>query len=293
VSITKKLVENKIISPPKFLVNSIHYETYMGSIAYGVSSDNSDLDVYGFCIPPKDIIFPHLRGEILGFGRNKKRFEQYQQHHLKFNDKQYDITIYSIVKYFNLAMENNPNIIDSLYTPINCVKHSTVVGNMVRESRDIFLHKGSWHKFKGYAFSSLHKMKSKEPIIGSKRRELIEKYGYDTKYAYHIFRLLDEVEQILTEGTIDLKRNKEQLKSVRRGEWTVEDIEKYFAKKESELETLYISSKLRYSPDEDSIKQLLMNCLEHHYGNLSSVILCPDKYKNVLLKIQEEIENII
>ena len=129
--------------------------------------------------------------------------------------------------------------------------------------------------------------------MGSKRKELVEKYGYDTKYAYHIFRLLDEVEQILTEGTIDLKRNREQLKSVRRGEWKIENIKEYFAKKESELETLYTNSKLRYSPDEESIKQLLLNCLEHHYGNLGNIVSQPDKYKNVLFKIQKEIENII
>ena len=47
----------------------------------------------------------------------------------------YDLTIYGIVKFFNLAMENNPNVIDSLFTPVNCVLHSTRVGNLVRENR--------------------------------------------------------------------------------------------------------------------------------------------------------------
>ena len=55
-------------------------------------------------------------------------------------------------------MENNPNVIDSLFTPVNCVLHSTRVGNLVRENRRLFLHKGAWPKFKGYAYSQLHKM---------------------------------------------------------------------------------------------------------------------------------------
>jgi predicted nucleotidyltransferase len=139
----------------------------MGSVAYGVSSDVSDLDVYGFCIPPKDIIFPHLAGEVFGFGTQIKRFEQFQQHHIKDpsanggEGQEIDVAIYNIVKYFQLCMENNPNMIDSLFTPTRAVLHCTEVGNMVRDARKMFLHKGSWHKFKGYAYSNLHKMDTK------------------------------------------------------------------------------------------------------------------------------------
>jgi hypothetical protein len=38
----------------------------MGSVAYCVSSDTSDVDVYGWSIAPKDDLFPHLRGEVPG-----------------------------------------------------------------------------------------------------------------------------------------------------------------------------------------------------------------------------------
>jgi hypothetical protein len=58
----------------------------MGSVAYGVSSDTSDVDVYGWAIPPKDDLFPHLRGEVPGFGEPRPRFEQYQEHHIRDQD---------------------------------------------------------------------------------------------------------------------------------------------------------------------------------------------------------------
>ena len=291
MSIVNKLVKKNLINPPKFLPTNIHYETIMGSLAYGVSSDSSDVDVYGFCIPPKDMIFPHLKGEILGFGRQAKRFSAYQQHHIKCDNKEYDITIYSIVKYFNLAMENNPNIIDSFYTPNNCVLHSTAIGNMVREKRDLFLHKGAYYKFKGYSFAQMHKIKTK--VVHGKRKESVDKYGYDIKYAYHLVRLLNEIQQILVEGTMDIQKNREQLKAIRRGEWTLDDVEKYFAKAESELESLYRSSTLRHSPDEKAIKELLLNCLEHHYGKLDNVICVPDKYKDFLYEIREKLEIVL
>ena len=97
---------------PKWLPDNMLYETMIGSEAYGVSSDDSDIDIYGVVLPPKEMIFPHLAGEIPGFGNQIQRFEQWQLHHLKALEKEWDFSVYGIVRYFQLAMENNPNIID-------------------------------------------------------------------------------------------------------------------------------------------------------------------------------------
>ena len=48
-----------VADAPPFLKNSVCYEVVMGSVAYGVSNDSSDMDIYAFCIPPKDILFPY------------------------------------------------------------------------------------------------------------------------------------------------------------------------------------------------------------------------------------------
>lgn len=291
-SIVQKLIDNKIIlDHPNFLKNNLHYEVIMGSFAYGVSSDMSDVDIYGFCIPPKDIVFPHTGGEIFGFGKQKKRFENYQKHHIKDPnlEREYDIDIFNIVKYFNLVMQNNPNMIDSLFVPERCVIHSTSIGRMVREKRKIFLHKGCIHTYRGYSFAQLHKIEVKNPT--GKRKELIEKFGYDVKFAYHIVRLLLEVEQILIEQDLNLERNSEILKSIRRGDWTLEQIKEWFYNKEKQLEELYNKSTLSWGPDEDSIKELLLNCLEHHYGSLSkSEIIIPNRDQLILNDLREILE---
>src|SRR6185503_3895322 len=118
LSTVSELQSKGLIKPPTFVLGGTCYETIMGSMAYGVSGDSSDMDIYGFCIPPKDMIFPHLAGHIQGFGKQIQKFDQYQQHHIidKSSDKEYDLNIYNIVKYFQLCMENNPNMIDSLFT---------------------------------------------------------------------------------------------------------------------------------------------------------------------------------
>jgi predicted nucleotidyltransferase len=280
----KGLINKK--SAPRHFPDSIQYETIMGSVAYGVSDDNSDMDVYGFCIPEKHVIFPHLAGHIPGFGQQPERFDQWMVHHVKDEEKntEYDFTIYNIVKYFGLVMENNPNMVDSLFTPQNAILHCSPIAQMVRDERHIFLHKGSWHKFKGYAYSQMHKIRSKEEPQG-KRKELVDRFGYDVKFAYHVVRLIDECDQILNEETLDLQRNREKLKAIRRGEWKLEDIEEYFTRREKELEAAYAKSKLPHSPDEKKIRQLLMNCLEHHYGNLTECVVNVDSATLALQKI--------
>lgn len=296
-NIVKELSEKGLAHTPRWLPDNVHYLTMMGSVAYGVSSDTSDCDVYGFCIPPKDEIFPHLKGEILGFGNLKhttSRFKNYQEHHIKDPDalagkgREYDLNIYNIVDYFQLVMENNPNMIDSLFTPDWCVLHITRVGTIVRENRKMFLHRGSWHTFKGYAYAQVKKMGSKNRT--GKRKASVEEYGFDPKFAYHVVRLLNEIEQILTEGDIDLMRNREQLKAIRNGEWTQEMVEDYFTKKESELETLYNNSKLPWGPAEDGlqerIRQLLFQCLEEHYGSLDKCVVNLDAAAVALREIE-------
>lgn len=287
--VVRRLVDKNLITPPKFVAGSIQYETLMGSVAYGVSSDTSDSDVYGFCIPPKEFIFPHTAGYIHNFSTQVPSFDQYQEHHINEPDhsKQWDLSIYSIVKYFRLCMDNNPNMIDSLFTARNMVLTCSQVAEMVRGERKKFLHKGAWHKFKGYSYSQMHKMRIKESNPDSVRYEMTQKYGYDVKFAYHVVRLLDEVEQILTEGDIDLMRNTEQLKSIRRGEWKIDDIEEHFRRKEKDLESLYTNSKLRHSPDETFIRDLLLSCLEQYYGKLEGVIEKKSDAEELLAKVRE------
>lgn len=341
--ILKDLHKKELLhTPPKWVLDQTQYLVIMGSEAYGVSSNNSDIDLYGWCIPNKDVIFPHLAGEIQGFGTQQKRFDQWSQHHIKDKSarKEYDISVYNIVKYFQLVMQNNPNMIDSLFVPQRCILHSTAIANHVRENRKLFLHKGSWHTFKGYAYSQVHKMKAKvidqyiafcnmwgmnydvtldggmqhlESQIKEKpeanvtefkklhkqahqngklsnRVDLIAEHGYDSKFAYHTVRLLNEIEQILIEHDLDLERNRKQLKAVRNGDWSAQQIIDYFNEKEKTLEQLYIDSTLPHSPDEGKIKNLLLECLEMHFGNLNTVMA---KKVNASPLILEELQKII
>jgi hypothetical protein len=88
-------------------------------------------------------------------------------------------------------MENNPNMVDALFLPRRCVLHSTPIYEHVRENRTMFLHKGSWHKFRGYAYSQLSKIRQQQNELTEFMR--LNAVPYDIT--------IDEVEQELVSRT--------------------------------------------------------------------------------------------
>lgn len=291
-SVIKKLYDKKLLNCFSWIPQNSIREVMMGSEAYGVSNNNSDIDVYAVIMPPKDNVFPWLSGWIPVFENSPKVFETLNIHHIKDGDKEYDINGFSLPKYFNLLMGCNPNIIDSLFVPRRCVFHSTQLGELIREKRHIFLSKKAYHTFKGYAYSQLHAAKDKKRI--GKRVELIESYGVDTKSLYHLYRLAVECEMILAEYDLELDRqcHRNAMKAIRNGEWPLAEVEGWFSEHEKTLDKLYNTSKIPHSPDIPKIKNLLLECLEAHYGDLSVIITNPNKERQILLEIKELINKV-
>lgn len=254
---------------PDWIVDNLQYLTLMGSHAYGTNRTDSDWDVYGFTVPPREMLLPFDGVKeycyIDGYDTlPKARFEQAQG---KIADgppnEHIEYQIYSISKYFQLVEQNNPNMIDSLFTRDQCVLFITETGKLVRDNRKLFLHKGCWHRFRGYAHSQLRKAKNPpDNKTNEFRIGLIKKYGYDTKFAVHLYRLLDEVEQLLRTGDVDLMRNREQHKQVLNGFYTYEEVEQFFKERERQLHEAYENSTLPYGPPSGAIRDLLMICIE-------------------------------
>lgn len=67
-----------VMHPPRWLVDNTACMTVIGSQSCAVSGDASDVDIYSFCIPPKDVVFPHPAGEVAGFGTPKPRLDRWR-----------------------------------------------------------------------------------------------------------------------------------------------------------------------------------------------------------------------
>jgi predicted nucleotidyltransferase len=93
-----------------------------------------------------------------------------------------------------------------------------------------------------------------------KRYETEVKYGYDTKHAYHLIRLLRMGAEILEKGEVNVyRKDREDLISIRNGEW---DYDKLLAESETiseKCKELEVSSIL---PEEPNTKFIIDNMIE-------------------------------
>lgn len=289
MSVVGKLERNgHLMGAPDWALKP-EYEVIMGSSAYGVSGNSSDIDLYAICIPPKESVFPHLSGMVPGFAPQPEPPHVWQRHHIKteegtIHEKEYDVASYNIVSFFRLAAENNPNIIDSLFVPDRCVVFQSDIGKHIRQNRKLFLHKGAYAKFKGYAYSQMKQISTRNPV--GKRVELVEKFGYDVKFAYHVVRLANEAEQILRTGDLNLEANKEELKAIREGAWSLEQLQSWFDNRVGMLDQLMLESKLRDQPDWGLLNNVLLVCLEIKFGSLSQAMVT-DEGQKALHKLEE------
>lgn len=263
----QELKNKNLITPPEFVPTNTVYLTTMGSVAYGVSTNSSDFDVYGVCVPPLEVMFPSCYGYVSGFD-SASTFEVFQEHHVNYNDCEYDLNIYSLVKYVFLLMGNNPNMIDSLFTPDDCVLVKTRISDLLRKNKELFLSNQLYVKFKGYAKSQYMQLKAKLSHNNEKRNESIQTVGYDTKFAYHLIRLVSECEQMLLEGTLDLRRNTSILKDIRAGKVSMQEFDALYETHVKRLDYAHTKSVLPEVPDAVAIKTLLLSCIEDFYGYL-------------------------
>lgn len=284
-----RLIGQGKITPPPWLDTNLHLEVIMGSRAYGCNDpDKSDYDIRGVFTPPKHHCFPNVHGLVVGYD-DLPKCEHWNESHVKDQDgkREYDFDIHSICKFLRLAEENNPNQIDLLFAHETLVKHCTAVGRMLLDRRHLFLSKLCWVRFRGYAAHQFHKLKEKCPV--GKRLVIVQQYGYDVKFGYHCLRLLNEAGQIITRGDLNLFEGNEEYKAIRRGDWSLERLENEFVARKLAVEQAYHNSKLPEKPDHEQVRQLLLDCLEHHYGSLAKVVVRPDE----TIRALRDIDNII
>jgi len=96
------------------------------------------------------------------------------------------------------------------------------------------------------------------------RSELEDKFGFDSKHAMHLVRLMRIGEEALTEGVIHVKRpDAEELLSIRNGAWTYKELIEYADHMDNKIRNeLYQKTSLRKYPDLQLASQLLINIQE-------------------------------
>ena len=223
--------------------------TICGSISYGTNTENSDTDYRGVCIPPEEY--------LLGL----KTFNEYNTtggKKFKNTKDDIDIAITHINHFVIEAMKGVPNNIEILFTKPEHILIKNELGNELISHRYDFLTKALKHKFGGYAASQMKQLNIKGNN-GTGRQDLIEKYGYDTKFALHSVRLLSSAIEILKTGDFSTFRtNRNELLDIRNGKFTLEQILTIINDLDKELNELYETSKIPNTPDYNKINKWLI-----------------------------------
>lgn len=94
--------------------------------------------------------------------------------------------------------------------------------------------------------------------MGAKRRQLVEKYGYDAKNASHLIRLLRMGIEFLNEGVIYVERthDKDELLEIKQGKWELKRVKELADDLFEQAKIAYDASKLPDSPDKGEISDL-------------------------------------
>ncbi len=123
--------------------------------------------------------------------------------------------------------------------------------------------------FVGYAKGQLHRMThlAFQGYMGEKRKRLVMEFGYDTKNACHLIRLLKMSIEFLNEGRLYVKRHEDadMLLSIKRGEWSLEQIKKEADRLFKLAEIANMKSKLPEYPDHEKINKLCVDILQEHF----------------------------
>ena len=135
--------------------------TVAGSRAYGMSIEESDVDLKGICIPPAKYRDGFLhRFEQADKKDHMKVFYDLLTSIEKEKGKQGEVegSVYEIRKFFNLAANNNPNIFDILFCRDEEIRFCGIPGNIIRSYAYDFLSTKCYWTFGSYAKAQLKRI---------------------------------------------------------------------------------------------------------------------------------------
>lgn len=225
--------------------------TEYGSRAHGTHTEDSDHDLMGIYVEPMSAVLGLYHKDTIqkstavDGGRSMR------------GDT--DTTLYPLRKWASLAAQGNPTVLTTLFTDGDSVQDVTMTGDWLRQDADAFISKEAGKRFLGYAKSqrdALTGMRNKR----TNRPELVHKYGYDTKFAYHMVRLQLLGIELMQTGRMTLPMSPSDiavLMAIRNGGWDKEELLAYSDMLDDWLKTEISASGLPDRPDYDRINGLL------------------------------------
>jgi hypothetical protein len=204
------------------LADSVIYRCVVGSRAYGLDTDASDVDTRGVYLAPAE--------------RHWSLYGVPEQLENPATDEVY----WELQKFLVLALKANPNVLEVLYTPE--VLLATPLAVELRAMRDGFLSKLVFQTYNGYVLSQFRKLTSRRD------KGLPPKW----KHAMHLIRLLLAGIAALEEHVVPVRVDdacRQRLLAIRAGALPFAEVDRWRLELHRRFEDAFVRTALPERPD--------------------------------------------
>jgi hypothetical protein len=205
------------------------YAAVVGSRAFGLATDESDTDTRGVYAAPTAAFWSLTKPPRHIEGPEPEWFS------------------WEVERFCELALKANPNLLEVLHSPI--VVRQTPLGQELLELRAAFFSQLAYQTYSGYVLSQFRKLEADLRRTGAPK----------WKHVMHLIRLLLSAQELLAHGRllIDVGPHRDRLLSIRRGESSWEDVERWRLDLHGRMDDALRHSPLPATPDVDRVDDWL------------------------------------
>mgnify|MGYP002780801617 FL=1 len=202
----------------------------IGSQAYGLAGEGSDVDRRGIYLPPAD-----LHWSLHGVPEQLESAERQE-------------AFWEIQKFLILALKANPNVLECLYTPL--VERATPLAQELLAMRSCFLSRLVYQTFNAYVAPQCKKMQA----------DLRNRGQVKWKHVMHLIRLLISGTRTLKDGFVPVRvdEHRDQLLAIKRGEVPWDETEKWRLSLHEEFDRAFAVTTLPERPDYNRVNAFLV-----------------------------------
>jgi predicted nucleotidyltransferase len=232
LAVRRHEVKEELFTPGEDLRRYVIYRVAAGSRAFGLATEESDEDRRGVYLPPAELTW--------------SLFKPPEQ--IEYESEGVEEVCWELEKFLRLALQANPNILETLWTPE--VLYADETGQELRSLRDAFLSRHVYKTYSGYVLSQFRLM----------RRQHEQKGTYRAKHAMHLIRLLYSGIHSLRTGQIlvDVGEHREELLQIRSAVLTFDEVRTRALELDQVFQEAFAGTQLPERPDYDRVNRFLI-----------------------------------
>jgi predicted nucleotidyltransferase len=212
------------------LFDRVIFRCVIGSRAYGLDDESSDIDRRGIYLPPAD-----LHWSLYGVPE-------------QLEDDDAQEAYWEIQKFLILALKANPNVLECLYTPI--VEFATPLARELLDLRATFLSRLVYQTYNGYVMSQFKKMQT----------DLRNQGRIKWKHVMHLIRLLLSGITVLRQGFVPVavSEHREALLAIKAGNMPWVEVEAWRLALHKEFDQSFERTALPEKPEYERANAFLV-----------------------------------